>query len=69
MQERDSYVKELESLVAEFEAVMAQRDESQQRVAALERDLSHSSTQQQQLEASLEHAQQVDLPTLSCTVL
>jgi hypothetical protein len=52
-------MRELEELVPQFEAVMAERDRDQGRSAALERDLAEATSQRRQLQADLHRAQEV----------
>ncbi len=59
MQEKDSYLKELEELVPQFESVMAEKERFSGRASALEVDLKDVRSQQQQLQASLRRAQEV----------
>lgn len=58
-QEKDSYLKELEELVPQFESLMAEKERFAGRASALEIDLKDARSQQQQLQASLRRAQEV----------
>lgn len=66
VQEKESYVKELEELVPQFETVMAEKERLAGQASALKLDLKDARDQQQHSQASLRRAEEVQciaLPT------
>lgn len=57
-------MKELEELVPHFEAVMAEKERLAGRASALELDLKDARSQQQQVQASLRRAEEVQCRAL-----